>query len=436
MVVFLVHVITELLDIGSNRHNFDAMSFRSRVHDALNITKRSVKLPIKEVLLGKQYVVSKSKEFHADVSISGDTTKYDIGGGHSQTLDYLGFVMGDEVNPIQLTAVQNTDNLDDGPISTQRPYPTASDDSTPTDTGFHYLGGLYDESNELLTAMRKSAITPTAYETGDDNIDWPSQHLEQVQLLTANPSADALIYHQTKLEFLITGILKPGFDQASNQRGLVRMLIVRPIIPGARLHMNGVNGKPTIRTDYLPNIDTELFYSGKRMLGGRMMSSRDHDANDSNNAVTFGLDKMDAELPTMNLDTDSIYYGKMAPGKTSTATEHRLSAFDLITAPINRKKYKVIADQTFHMDTQHHGVASMRTQHVTIPYHFEAKFAGRVPYNVASDQSGYDATKVGSLTTSTFNEPLNMKSKPIILFLSLDQKLSVQPSGFSVISEC
>lgn len=424
-----------LLGLDFKRHKIDAMSFRSRVHDALNITKRSVKLPIKEVLLGKQYVVSKSKNFHSDVSISGDTTKYDIGGGHSQTLDYLGFIMGDEVNPVTLTSAQDSGNLDDGPISTQRPYPTASDDSTGTDTGFHYLGGLYDENNELLTAMRKSAITPTAYETGDDNIDWPSQHLEQAQLLSSNPSADALIYHQTKLEFLITGILKPEFDQASNHRGLVRMLIVRPIIPSARLHMNGVNGKPIIRTDYLPNIDTELFYSGKKMLGGRMLNTRSHDANDSNNAVTFGLDKMDAELPVMNLDPDSIYYGKMAPSRTSAATEHRLSAFDLITAPINRKKFKVISDQTFHMDTQHHGVASMRTQHVTIPYHFEAKFAGRVPYQLGPNDTGYDANLVNSLTNDTFNEPLNMKSKPIILFLSMDQKLSVQPTGFTVISE-
>ena len=216
---------------------------------------------------------------------------------------------------------------------------------------------------------------------------------------------------------------------------LFRMLIIRPIIPAARLHMNGVNGKPTIRTDYLPNIDTELFYSGKRMLGGRMLSSRTHDANDSNNAVTFGLNKMDAELPVMNLDTDSIYYGKMAPGRTSSATDHRLSPFDLITAPVNRKKFKVITDQTFHMDTQHHGVASMRTQHVTIPYHFEAKFAGRVPYQLGVGDDGYDANLVNSLTDTTFNEPLNMKSKPIILFLSLDQKLSVQPTGYSVISE-
>ena len=37
-----------------------------------------------------------SKNFHSDVSISGDTTKYDIGGGHLQTLGPW-FIMGDEL---------------------------------------------------------------------------------------------------------------------------------------------------------------------------------------------------------------------------------------------------------------------------------------------------------------------------------------------------
>ena len=55
---------------------------------------------------------------------------------------------------VTLTSAQDSGNLDDGPISTQRPYPTAGH-SDGTDTGFHYLGGLYDENNELLTAMRK-----------------------------------------------------------------------------------------------------------------------------------------------------------------------------------------------------------------------------------------------------------------------------------------
>lgn len=413
------------------------MSFRSRVHDALNIVKGSVKLPVDEVLLGKQYVESKSKEFHADIRLGGVAAKYDIGGGHCQTLDYLSFVMGKEVDPITLTTVQNSDSMDDGPASTQKPYPensktvtggagTAADPYTftHTDTGNHYLGGLYDANNNKLVSLRKSAINPTDYETGNDHKMWPSGELEQMQLLMSNPYADSLIYHQTKLTFLITGIQNPDFDNASNQRGLVRMLIVRPLIPIAKMHVNSVNGKPSIRTDYLPNIETELFYSGKRMLGGRI-STRAHDANNSNNCVTFGLDKMDKELPTMNLDPDSIYYGKYAPCYTSE--NHRLSPFDLITSPVNRRKYKVIADKTFHLDTQHHGVASMRSESVTIPYHMEAKFAGRVPST--------SAASVGELTGVTFNEPLNMKSKPIIMFLSLDQKLSVQPTGYTVISE-
>lgn len=410
------------------------MSFRSRVHDALNIVKGSVKLPVDEVLLDKQYVVSKNKTFNAAVTVSGDSslTKYDIGGGHSQTLDYVGFIMGDEVDPISLSTVKNDSDMDDGPVSTQKPYPTNSsrsgtgttaDPYVYTDTGFHYLGGLYDSNNNMLKSLRKSSITPSDYETGDDHKDWPSGELEQMQLLMSDPYADALIYHQTKLTFLITGVLKPEFDNASNHRGLVRMLIVRPMIPVAKMHMNGVTGKPIIRTDYLPNIDTELFYSGKRMLGGRLDNSRAHDANDSNNAVTFGLDKMDKELPTMNLDTDSVYYGKYAPCYSSD--DHRLSPFDLITSPVNRKKYKVIADKTFHLDTQHHGVASMRSESVTIPYHMETKFAGRVPNN--------DTGR--TLSDVTHDEPLNMKSKPIIMFLSLDQKLSVQPTGYTVISE-
>lgn len=410
------------------------MSFRARVHEALNIVKGSVKLPVDEVLLGKQYVTSLSKEFHDDVSLA-NSTQYDIGGGHSQTLDHLMFVMGKEVEPINLASARNSSDMDDGPASKQKPYPTnaTGTPASATDTGAHYLGGLYDANNKKLQSLRKSAITPPEYETGDDHKDWPSKEFEQNQLLMSNPYADSLIYHQTKLSFLITGIAKPGFDQASNQRGLVRMIIVRPIIPAARLHMNGVTGKPIIRTDYLPNIETELFYSGKRMLGGRIDSTHAHDGNDSNTCVTFGLHAMDKKLPEMNLDTDSIYYGKFAP--CYTAELHRLSPFDLITSPVNRKKYKVIADKTFHLDTQHHGVASMRTEHVTIPYHMAAKFAGRVPYNVAADHADYDATKANSLTDTTFNEPLNMKSKPIIIFLSLDQKLSVQPTGYTVISE-
>lgn len=509
------------------------MTFRSRVLDALNIEKRSIKLPVKEVFGGQQYVVSKSKMFPdsvvtdpmaeslsgyafddrvvwsvnasngnieatltgrddvpapneptgvysleslansgaapnftfdgsshtlsapfqagtiyevryvgnaanagTDIMLSGYKTagfgkKYAIGGGHCQTLDYLGFVVGKPLSAIELAAAQDSGHLDDGPASKQKPYP--ADTSGAISTGFHYLGGIYDDGNKRLQAMRKSAITPEEYRTGpDDEKNWPSDHMEQCRLLTDDPMADSLIYHQTRLSFLITGIKRPDSEimgAASNHRGLVRCIVFRPLIPTAKLHMNSVNGKPSIRTDYLPNIDTELFYSGKKLLGGRMDSDIDFDNNDfAQEAVTFGLDKFDTVDPTLNLDTDSIYYGKPVPLPDSAQGTHRLSPFDLITAPINRKKYKVIVDKTFHLDTQHHGVASMRTEHITIPYNMQAKFAGRIP-------EVSDNVQTGHLTDNTFNEPLNMKSKPIIMFLSLDQTLSVQPTGYTVISE-
>merc|ERR1711959_14945 len=365
--------------------------------------------------------------------------EYDIGNGHTQTLDYVGFVMGNPVLPIDLTAHTNENQIDDGPASLQKPYPLQSDDGQANDsngaTGFHYLGGMYDEGNLLLKSMRKSAIPPPTHESQTSNVyhqhaDWPSSHIDPLRLLAEDPSADALIYHQTRLQFHITGVQRPGFDSASNHRGLVRMLIVRPIIPRARLAMmTGVDGneKARIRTKYLPNIDTELFYSGKKLMGGRMDPSIAHD-NDSvaQDAVTFGMDAFDRVDPELNIDPDSMYYGDVVPVRTGDT--HSLSPFDMVTAPINRKKYKVIVDKTFHLDTQHHGVASMRTEHVTIPYHLEAKFAGRIPEVT-------DGVQTGNLTDNTFNEPLNMKSKPVIMFLSLDQTLSVQPTGYTVISE-
>merc|ERR1711959_564478 len=112
-------------------------------------------------------------------------------------------------------------------------------------------------------------------------------------------------------------------------------------------------------------------------------------------------DAFDRVDPELNIDPDSMYYGDVVPVRTGDT--HSLSPFDMVTAPINRKKYKVIVDKTFHLDTQHHGVASMRTEHVTIPYHLEAKFAGRIP-------EVSDGVQTGNLTDTTFNEPLNMKS--------------------------
>jgi len=476
-------------------------SFRSRVLDALNIEKRSIKLPIKERYWNQtwetiegledqigapaesSYAISVPKRFRGDVALdgtysltyngntpvetqTGQRMKYDIGNGHTQTLGYVGFVMGKPVLPIDLAVNSNDGDLADGPASRQKPYPLDSDSGQDADsnsaTGFHYLGGLYDEGNQKLQSMRKSAITPLAYSTEESFVgagggavanhthaDWPSTHMEQVRLLAENPSADSLIYHQTRLQFYITGVNRPGFESASNQRGLVRMLVIRPIIPRARLAMmlDGSTEKARIRTKYLPNIDTELFYSGKKLLGGRLDPGTDAGDDDhAQDSVTFGLDDFDRIEPELNIDPDSMYYGDYVPVRQSE--KHTLSPFDIVTAPINRKKYKVIVDKTFHLDTQHHGVAATRIENVTIPYNMEVRFGGRKPTDETNLDPGTGADNVpnhvmdretdGSwspLSDETFNEPLNMKSKPIILFLSLDQTLSIQPTGYTVISE-
>ena len=39
------------------------------------------------------------------------------------------------------------------------------------------------------------------------------------------------------------------------------------------------------------------------------------------------------------------------------------------------------------------------------------------------------------LGPETFDEPLNMHSKPIIMFLSMDQKISAQVTGYTAITE-
>ena len=423
-------------------------SFRAKVLDALNIVKTSIKLPVEHVHCGKQFVVSKEKVFPAAVAVDGDTTHYQIGGEHYQTLDYVGFVVGKSQAANVQDANINAGGVTDGPEHTQKPYPTGSSGSGSTsdpyvDTGFHYLNGLYNESSEKLAAMRKSSLLPSHHSSMylpaasdvDDHThkDWPSNVIEQVQLLNENPYADALMYHQMKLTFLITGVQKPDstYGAASNQRGIVRMLVIRPIVPSARLQFNGATNKPVIRTDYLPNFDTDLFYSGKQMLGGRL-SNTDDLADQADISTTFGLDLRAPTMRNINCDVDSMYYGKEVPHVSTDV--HNLSPFDILGAPVNRKKYKVIEDRTFTLDTQHHGKNSIRREDLTIPFHMMAKFGGRIPETQASSD-GTDIVLTGALTANTYNDPHNMPSKPIIMFLSLDQKLSIQCTGYTVISE-
>jgi len=40
------------------------------------------------------------------------------------------------------------------------------------------------------------------------------------------------------------------------------------------------------------------------------------------------------------------------------------------------------------------------------------------------------------LSTHTFDTPMNMASRPIILFLSYNQKISASVEGWTAISEC
>ena len=430
-------------------------SFRAKVLDALNIVKSSIKLPVEHVHLGKQFVTSKEKLFPSAVALPAaegaeqDLSHYHIGGEHYQTLDYVGFVVGRSQVANEVSAMVNTGTVLDGPANVQKPYPTGSSGSGTTedpyvDTGFHYLNGLYNENSDKLQEMRKSGLTPYSMQSMNNESglvgehthkDWPSTVIEQVKLLNENPYADALMYHQMKLSFLITGVQKPDttYIAASNQRGIVRMLIVRPIVPGCRLQFNGATNKPCIRTDYLPNFDTDLFYSGKQMLGGHLSTEDDLD-NEADVSTTFGLDYRGERVPLVNTDPDSMYYGHDVPRDGIHA--HHLSPFDIIGAPVNRKKYKVIADRTFTLDTQHHGKNSIRREDVTIPFHMMAKFGGRIPETQTTTVNGLEQTiATGALTDNTFNDPMNMPSKPIILFLSMDQKLSIQCTGYTVISE-
>ena len=40
------------------------------------------------------------------------------------------------------------------------------------------------------------------------------------------------------------------------------------------------------------------------------------------------------------------------------------------------------------------------------------------------------------LGPETFNEPLNLPNRPIVVFLSYNQRISAQVSGYTAISEC
>lgn len=453
------------------------MSFREKVLDALDITKKTIKLQINESF---PPVYS---EDATNTSVTGETSQYTrsdhvpyavskeiisssigpaTGGGTvKQKLDCLGFVVG---NPVVESTYKNMYPIT-MPTSASAKTSGSHDDDY---TGFHSLNGLYDVHNSELKSMRKAAIPDLSDEIlhGDDTAtnfpsdhghhDWPDNTLSQLRLLTENPYADSLFYHSTRISFLLTGITVPDMsEKASNHRGVVRMLIVRPRIPSVKTRWTGVSSRPSINMDYPPHFDTDLFYTKTKTLGGRLDKSlltRFTDtatgsvyANRKTHLTpTFGLKKYADPDPVINqvvsdpaisgtevinnVPDIQLHYGHPIP---SEGTAHTLSAYDVLTAPINHEKYAVVVDKMVTLDTLHHGVASKRIENVVIPYNKKVKFSGRVATDVATVDGV--SKKLGN---SVETEPTNFQSRPIIMFLSMDQKISAQVTGYTTITEC
>lgn len=486
------------------------VSFRARVLDALDIHKKTVKLQVNETFpkiyddsniennTGHpivQTIVQTTDEngeitsnrslvdYAVSKEIIGPTNDYrkgiigpNVGGAQPvyQTLDIVGFVVGQKPSDGGSTAqYEDQNSAQDHPYPYKNCYPVCITRNTsltefggynPAEyTGFHYLNGLYDPYCHELQSIRKSALPLLDKNTFDVaasgvtemvHSEWPKSVADQAHLLNENPDADSLYYHAMRLSFLLTGITIPkASEKASNHRGLVRMLIVRPRFGRVNVRWGGSSGAPCINMPYPPHWDTELFYSGKKTLAGRMDKSLkswrstpagashhdDHHEEHSHMSPTFGLTHRSSVHKVMDTIGNSIHYGHPIPteptsGETVTeegtnneiATEDLridFNAYDMITAPINRDAYAVIADKTFTLDTMHHGVASHRLENIVIPFNKKVKFPGREAFSEA-DLSG-----------NTIDEPLNMASRPIIMFLSMDQKLSVQVTGYTAITE-
>jgi len=392
------------------------------------------------------------------------------GGAFKQSLELLGFVVGKEIVEPTWTA-QSTSTGSNAthlyknmyPITT--PQVLTANSAAPSSTadawsavghgggqdevytGFHQLNGLYDSESKELKSMRKSALQPLDLDTinpsttGDHaHSDWPDNAIDQHHLLNENPYADSLYYHSMRLTMLLTGISIPEISEAaSNHRGMVRMLILRPRLPNIKMRWDGVANQPHINMPYPPHWDTELFYSKKKTLGGRLdktiitntanvaTATGIKHADETHLSPTFGLLHRRKSLPVIDNNVQSLHYGHRIPDLENSQvgiTPHNLTSYDVLTAPINRDKYAVIVDKMVSLDTLHHGVASKRIENVVIPFNKKVKFPGR-------RQSS--ATEL--LSDVTIDEPLNLESRPLIMFLSMDQKISCQITGYTTISE-
>jgi len=456
------------------------------VLDALDIKKTSLKLQVNETfpliysetgnaggeLAGSLSATTRENAVAYAVSKTLIDTKIGpnpIGGGaFKQSLDVLGFVVGkDIVEPTWSSDTNATTSLYKNmyPITTPSALNVVATLTAGTSadansrvphvggqdafyTGFHCLNGIYDSESKELQHMRKSALPVLDMQTVGGSIgahahkDWPDNSLDQHHLLNENPYADALYYSSMKLSLLLTGITIPSVSEAaSNHRGMVRMLILRPRLPSIKMRWDGVANQPHINMAYPPHWDTDLFYSKKRTLGGRMDSTRltntvnstiKH-ADEAHLTPTFGLLHRSSAQVDIDNDPQSLHYGHRLPEVDFTSSEtgtgakidHDFTSYDVLTAPINRSKYAVIVDKMVTLDTLHHGVASKRIENIVIPFNKKIKFPGRIQSNAG-----------GGLGSATIDEPLNMASRPIIMFLSMDQKISAQVTGYTTISEC
>jgi len=460
------------------------MSFRSRVLDALDIKKDHVRIPVYQTFLNPNEGADANHTAAAetchiaddDVAV-GDYKPYAVSkcikkqtigpNNRSERLEVLGFVVGDDPghapqlpDAIDRLAIGNT-------VTEAVPY-----------TGIHYLGGLYDSSNRKLANMRKSAIKDESMQTmyqggvipGEENppasaiiqhthTDWPAKKDEQAILLNENPMADCLYYHKTQIRFLLTGIdditksYSSGvMDQASNHRGTVRMLVLRPRTPSVRTRVDGTSNSFIINHDFMPTWDTQLFYDKGKQMGGKMdkdswphtiastmaggtgqsttvasaynvqpLSGSEY----SSDVVTYGLTQAEHPNRTIDKDTTSTTFGHFEPTPSADRIDHELTATDLLMSKINKQKYAVLHDEVFTLDSLHHGAAAQHIANVSIPYYKKVKFAGR-------QQQG----STENLSYHTNDELMNMSSRPIVLFLSYNQKISASVEGWTAISEC
>ena len=461
------------------------MSFRSKVLDALDIKKDHVRIPIYQTFLNPDETLDATQTASAENCyfsgthvVASDYKPYAVSKciktqfigpkERSERLEVLGFVVGDDPGSApQLPDAINRMHLGSETSNITVPY-----------TGIHFLGGLYDSTNLKLANMRKCAVKDDSMQTmyqggvipGEANppgnaiiqhthTDWPSKVDEQCIMLNENPMADCLYYHKTQIRFLLTGIdditksyTSGVMDQASNHRGTVRMLVLRPRTPSVRTRVDGTSNQFIINHDFMPEWDTQLFYDKGKQMGGKMdPNSWPHtvavtrtggtgqstnveaaynpqpkaDSKYSSDVVTYGLTH--AENPNREVDKDvsSTTFGHMFPTQTADRIDHELTATDLLMSKINKQKFAVLHDEVFTLDSLHHGAAAQHIANVTIPYYKKVKFAGRL-------QQG----ETDHLSYHTNDEPMNMSSRPIVLFLSYNQKISASVEGWTAISEC